>query len=743
MHETAHAFFHLDQPVNEATCPAGPLTLRGWVVGKDGRPVVDLRVKLGAATHPAVLGFPRPDLAAYFQRREPHLPGGFEAHLLLPPGRHELTFEAGDIGGQWRTVGSVALTGRAGSGFAPSAALAVVQPHEFARALQLALRWVARQPVAEVATTIAAEIPVPQVTRYPHQPFHGHLHQPALLERTLFGRLHVEGWLFHETQEIRRVFATVDLQAWQTLEHRGELAYVAALHPQHPQAAACQISGLIDVPAQLPSPLSVRIYAELADGSLHLCQVQRTTVSDGEQEKAPFARFSRVTFARTGQLLLRACRRRGLTVTLDRSLWRGIHGVYTEYRDRAPRRSERPVFTAAPVSAATSTPPRRITLVTHNLNREGAPLFLLEFARHLADRGIALQVIAAAEGPLWAEYEQFGARVDLADLRNLRVARHPRELEAALRRLAGAVDLRETGLVIANTLSTWWGVHLAHRAGRPSLFSIHESTTPASFYLGQLAPALLPTIERTFSLATHVSFLTEATRQYYHPVLRRANHSLNPGWIDLRQIDYFLSAHPRSALRRQLDLPDQTPLVINVGTVCDRKGQHIFARAVDLLWRQQPALAASTRFLMIGGRDTLFDRAMQDLLAQLARPNLQIVAETDAPLAYYGAADGFVCSSYEESFPRVVLEAMACRLPILSTQVHGIPEMIRANLDGLLVAPGDTAALADGLARMLADPAAAQARAARARARLEENFTAERLLPRHAELAIGLAARPG
>jgi glycosyltransferase involved in cell wall biosynthesis len=367
-------------------------------------------------------------------------------------------------------------------------------------------------------------------------------------------------------------------------------------------------------------------------------------------------------------------------------------------------------------------------------------LFLFEYARHLAAGGTRLQVISAADGPLAADYARLGAMVQVVDLRPLHQAGTARELAAALGALAPGIYLASSDLVVANTLSAWWGVHLAKRAGRPALFYIHESTTPSTFYLGHMAPATLPLIEETFRLATHVSFLTESTRAYYRPWLGPANHSLNPGWIDVAAIDRALATQSRDTLRRGLGLDDSTRLVINVGSVCDRKGQHIFARGVDLLWRQAPALAASCRFLLIGGRDTLFDRDLAQLLVRLDRPNLQIIPATPAPVGYYGAADLFVCSSYEESLPRVIMEAMAARVPILSTAVHGIRDLLVPGLHGWLIPPGQSQAISEGLQHLLVQPELLRAMSTQARSRVIAEYDAARLLPRHAALAATVAA---
>lgn len=742
MQESSHAFFMLDAHASGTSLPAAPVRLTGWATAKPNSFLTDLRVKIGSRIFPAFYGIPRADLARYFQAREPFLLAGYEVEVALLPGENRLEFEACEISGQWLPLATVALIGTP-CALLPVPPTGAVQPHEFSRALRLVLQGAAQDSIAHAASRIAGLLPLPHITRYPAIPFHGHLHHPPMLQRAEFGRVIVEGWIFHETEKIRRVAATVDLQAWQILEQEGALPYVAGLFPQFPHAAACRVHGTMDLPSQLPQPLSVRLYAELADGSWHLCHVERNFLYGDEQHKAPYPRFSALTFARSVRALRNACLARGLAVPVNKWFLRALHEGWQEYRARAPRRN---TTTPARVRNGASMPgpgqlPGTVVLITHNLNFEGAPLFLLEFAAHLANRGVKLSVISAGEGPLRSKFEALGARVALVEISPLLKAPDARALHAALSALARQINLTAADLVVANTLSTYWGIHLAHLAGKPSLCYIHESTTPDSFYFGYMAPATLPVVKQAFTLATHVSFLTAATRRYYDPLLTRANHSINPGWIDLAQLDRFQAEHSRAALRQKLGIAPTTRLVVNVGTVCNRKGQHIFVRAVDLLWRRHPDLARHCEFLMVGGRESSYDHAIIDLVTQLNRPNLRVVAETPTPQTYYGAADLFVCSSYEESFPRVLLEAMAFSVPIVSTAVHGIPEMARANEEALLVPPGDSSALADAMGRVLADENLAAALARRGRARVAAHYDAAQLLPRHAALAGATANR--
>ena len=91
---------------------------------------------------------------------------------------------------------------------------------------------------------------------------------------------------------------------------------------------------------------------------------------------------------------------------------------------------------------------------------------------------------------------------------------------------------------------------------------------------------------------------------------------------------------------------------------------------------------------------------------------LGFVPETTGVLR---GADVFVSSSWAESFPYVVLDAMALGRPIVATRVGGVAEAVRDGESGLLVAPRDAGALARALNRLLSDPAEAAAMGARAR----------------------------
>ena len=75
---------------------------------------------------------------------------------------------------------------------------------------------------------------------------------------------------------------------------------------------------------------------------------------------------------------------------------------------------------------------------------------------------------------------------------------------------------------------------------------------------------------------------------------------------------------------------------------------------------------------------------------------------------FYGIADVFVLPSRSEGSPNVLLEAMAANLPIVTTEVGGVPEMVTNNESALLVPPSDPPALARAISSLLTDKDLAQ-----------------------------------
>jgi glycosyltransferase involved in cell wall biosynthesis len=147
--------------------------------------------------------------------------------------------------------------------------------------------------------------------------------------------------------------------------------------------------------------------------------------------------------------------------------------------------------------------------------------------------------------------------------------------------------------------------------------------------------------------------------------------------------------------------------IVSVGTLHEVKGQAYLVEACRRL--AERGVDFTCRFIGEGpDRDALAARIERHGLAD--RVELVGRMTSDGVAAELAAADVLVAPSVptrggkREGIPVVLMEAMATGLPVIASRLSGIPELVTDGVDGLLVPPGDDAALAEALARLAADP---------------------------------------
>jgi GT2 family glycosyltransferase len=382
--------------------------------------------------------------------------------------------------------------------------------------------------------------------------------------------------------------------------------------------------------------------------------------------------------------------------------------------------------------------PFRALVVTQNLNFEGAPIFIFELARFLAEQpGVAVTIASPQDGPLRARYEQLGLKVEIWDDSGFMGAKSPGEFAAAVKKFAASRPWDDVDVFICNTMLTFWGIHLAAHLGKSSAFYIHESNAVKRFFQPLLPPLMHDTVAGAFRLATRVVFTAQATRSFFEELNTGDNFRLLPSWVDFARIEKFAAEHDPAALRRKHGLDPDAVVVVNIGSVCERKGQHIYIRSIDLLEKELPALypGRKIQWVMVGAREGLYMETLQEDIQLMGLHDVKIFPETGEIYDFYRLADILVCTSFEESFPRVLLEAMVFGNRIVSTDVNGIPEMVTNTDEAWLVPAGDPFKLAAALKKALADHFAGnQKMLSMAHARAARNYHQARALPQHLQM---------
>lgn len=169
--------------------------------------------------------------------------------------------------------------------------------------------------------------------------------------------------------------------------------------------------------------------------------------------------------------------------------------------------------------------------------------------------------------------------------------------------------------------------------------------------------------------------------------LRVVHNALTPGAGTWR----------KQAARQTLGLPDSIPVVLSLGRLSREKGVEHLLRAFALMERGQESL------LVIAGEGPEKQRLEQ--IAQVLGVSIRtrFVGHILDPSPYFAAADVFAMPSLSEGSPYTLLEALAAGTPVVATRAGGIPEMVSHGITALTVPPGDSAAMADAISRLLAD----------------------------------------
>lgn len=173
--------------------------------------------------------------------------------------------------------------------------------------------------------------------------------------------------------------------------------------------------------------------------------------------------------------------------------------------------------------------------------------------------------------------------------------------------------------------------------------------------------------------------------------------------------------------------------VLFVGRLEYRKGIDVLLEAVPLVIRECPQL----RFRIVGDDSIVSDDGVATYRqrfeagqgSRLARGAVTFAGSlSDADLrAAYETCDLFVAPSRYESFGLVFLEAMRAGRPVIGCEAGGMPEIVQAGQTGLLVPPGDAAALAAAIVELVNDPGRRERFGRAGRALFEERFTAGRM----------------
>ncbi len=296
---------------------------------------------------------------------------------------------------------------------------------------------------------------------------------------------------------------------------------------------------------------------------------------------------------------------------------------------------------------------------------------------------------------------------------------------ASILRLAGTIRREEIGVLIANSGKEYWPAAVAAKLlGRKILFVRHQTDR----------------IRKTtrWLINNHVDGVVAVSGAVKNALLSsgiaEGKIEVIHNGVSLRRFDP--SRIDRGAVRGELGIGMQDFVIGAAGKLHQGKGVYELLRAAAGTEGERPVT-----LLFVGDGPEKEGIIREARRLGIAERTVITGIRRDVE-RMYAAMDIFVLpSTCDEAFGMVIIEAMAMGKPVIGTRVGGIPELISSGQNGLLVSPGDEAALAIAIKKYLDDSEFAAGIALSGRRTVEAAFSEETLGERFEKVLVSLGQK--
>lgn len=368
----------------------------------------------------------------------------------------------------------------------------------------------------------------------------------------------------------------------------------------------------------------------------------------------------------------------------------------------------------------------KILFISHESSLYGAQISLLQLLNGINRDIYELFVITDNDGPLVEEVRKIGIAVLISDVsrwitdsgsksfRNF--GGLVKSLPSSVRRITKFIEAQKIDVVYTNTVTCIGGAIAAKIKKKAHIWHIRENIRNNLNNASYIPKRLIPFVVAFFSdqIITN-SYSLRA--DFFNEAIKKIDIVYNG--INVERFSGYI----KGILKKDLSIGEDKKLIGIIGGVFPNKGHETFLRAAQLIKKQFPNVV----FIVVGDGQNSFLLKLKHLSQKLG------IYDSVYFLGWRGDIekimqdiDLLIVASEQETFSRVVIEAMAAAKPVVSTRCGGPEEIIVNGVTGLLVPVGDAERMTTATVRILTNNSLSESFGKAGRERAESVFSEKR-----------------
>lgn len=383
---------------------------------------------------------------------------------------------------------------------------------------------------------------------------------------------------------------------------------------------------------------------------------------------------------------------------------------------------------------------KKILFVSHDANRAGSQLLLLQLLRLLKERGIPMHLLLCSGGELEHEFEEVVSITRL--YQNYKVS--PPQLTGRLlkkvnlykiyeersnqkinEKITAELEEQNIGLVFINSIanSAVYYDFLKFLHHLPVVLFVHELGMSVKIYTHEKHLNFL--LKKT----DHLIAVSHAVANYYvrefgFPEKLVSTFTL----IDHEHIDQKLKSVQKDILEKTYDIPEDAIVIGGCGNAEWRKGNDIFNWVAKRVIHKTTPLPVFFVWVGAGPQHEIYELIQSDIRLMGLSDRIILIPPTPKALDYINRFDVLLLSSREDPYPLVVLEAALQEIPVVCFEdAGGAPELIESDA-GFVVPYMDISAASEAIIKLVLDPSLRDSLGQKGRKKVLERHNTEKSL---------------